>query len=362
MNRHYEPIPIPFKQRLRELRVRVLPILVFLGVGIIVFQLWTDNVSSPGLIGEVVADYSTVASPGDGVLINFYYDRFDRIDQGQLIGQVMQKDSLILNAQLNEVLAEIELIEHSLEPGSGGQRSAINFEELKIEEIQIRIDFARITLQRERTKAEYNRVAELHARELVSDQEYEMIRTELNLLTVQADEKRELIEYLAGRLEELETIGRYGALADRDPLLAAIKVQEQRMETILAESAPVPIYAPISGVISEVLHKQGEYVTTGNQIMQIESNEPAYIVGYVRQPITIEPYTGMQVEVRTRKPGRNFFVSTIEQVGGHIRLIDDQLQRPGAIFESGLPVKISVNHIDDNRLYPGEMVDIVLRQ
>ena len=361
MSKRYTPIPVSFKQRLKELRVKALPLVVFIIAGISVYSLWTDKVSSPGLIGEVVAGHSAVSSPKSGFLMNFYYDRFDVVQQGQLMGQIMQADSLILNARLDLVRAEIDYLRESLDPIIGEQRNLLNFEDLKLEQIQARISLARAELERQQTLANFNRVADLHERGLVSDQEFETIRTELDLLTVQSDEMRELIEYLSVRIAEIEEMSGFRNRADRDPVLAAIKVQEQRMETILAESAPVPLYAPISGIISQVWHKQGEYVAEGTSILHIESREPAFIVGFVRQPFSIQPYSGMEVEVRTRKPGRAFFNSNIEQVGGHIRLIEDNLQRPGAFFESGLPVKIHIHNRNEIPLTPGEIVDIVMR-
>jgi multidrug resistance efflux pump len=361
MNRRYQPVPIPFKQRLREARVRLLPLLVFVAVGIAVYHLWTDQVSSPGLIGEVVADHSSVSSPQNGILINFYYDRFDMVEEGQLIGQIMQKDSLVLHAELDVIRSEIELIREGLEPVTDEQRNRINLEDLKIEEIQTRISLARTELEQQQVMADYNRIAELRKRDLVSEQEYELAKTELDLLDVQVDEYRELVGYLGDRIGEIEEFTGYTTRTDRDPVMAAIRVQEQRMESVLAQSAPIPLYAPISGIISDVLHKQGEYVNAGASILQIESKEPAYIVGYVRQPFTVEPHAGMEVQVRTRKPGRDFFTSRIDHLGGHMRLIEDNLQRPGAIYESGLPVRIAITETDEINLTPGEIVDIVLR-
>ena len=114
MKKTYEPIPIPLKQRLRELRVRALPVFVFIGVGIAVIFLWTDKVSSPGMIGEVIADRSVISSPDNGTLINFYYEPFDYVEEGQLLGQILRQDTLLLSARLNLIHSEIDLIQEGL--------------------------------------------------------------------------------------------------------------------------------------------------------------------------------------------------------------------------------------------------------
>ncbi len=358
----YEPIPIPLKQKLRELRVKVLPLLVFVISGFIIASLWSSQVSTPGMIGEVVSDSSRVASPDDGMLINFYYEPYDYVESGQLLGQIYRSDSLLVNAMIDEVKAEIDLISESLDMTTGEQRARIDLEDLKIEEINTRISLAETELTRSRVRSEFNRVSELWERELISEQEYEMTETELEMLNVQVSEYEALLTYLNESIEELEEFSGYLTRGDRDPVMAAIKIQEQRIQTILAEYAPIPVYASLSGVISRVNFNTGEFVRMGEEILKIESQEPNYIVGYMRQPFSVEPVPGLEVEVRTRRAGRAFFNSTIEEIGGHIRLVDPHLQRPGAIFETGLPVKISVANRGEIELNPGEIVDIVVRR
>lgn len=361
MAKQFEPIPIPLKQRLRELRVRVLPIVVFLCVGAAVIYLWRDSINSPTMIGQVVGQRAAISSPVDGTVINFYYEPFTEVEQGQLLGQVLPQDSLLLRAQLDLIRAEIERIEQTREPVLEEQRVRLNLEELKIEQMETRISLAQARLQQSQAQAEFDRAEDLWERDLISQQLYESEETALELLNVQVEEYQNMLDFYADRISEIEEFTSYRDRSDRNPVLAAIKVQEQQMEAILAEFAPTPIYAPISGVISSVQHAGGEFVTRGDSILVIESRRPDYIVGYVRQPFSRTPEAGMEVQVRTRKSGRFFFRSRIEEVGGHVRLIQRNLQRPGAIFESGLPVKIAMADSIDTGLTPGEIVDIVLR-
>lgn len=356
----YEPIPIPLKQRLRELRVRVLPFLVFMLSGFIVVMLWSEKERSPGLIGKVVADASTISSPANGTLINFYYNAFDYVEEGQLLGQINRTDSLLLNARLDELRAEIDLITESLDLTSGEQRTRINLEELKVDEINTRILLARSELNQNRAQSNFQRAAELYRQDLISEWEYEEAETELELLNGEVRDYTNLIQFLSERISDLEVFTGYDSRNARDPILAAIRIQEQRMETIIAETAPIPVYATQSGVISSLISKSGEYVRTGDEILRIESRDPSYIIGYIRQPFRVEPQTGTEVQIRSRKAGRDFFNTQIEAVGGQITLIDNQLQRPGVMLESGLPVRISLAGKGNIDLTPGEIVDIVI--
>lgn len=357
----FEPIPIPRKQRLREFRVRVLPIIVFLCVGVAVIYLWRDTTSHPTLIGQVVGDRAAISSPVDGTLINFYYDEFNEVQQGQLLGQVFPRDSVFLRAQLDLIQSEIDRIQQTREPVLEEQRVRLNLEELKINQMETRISLAQAQLLRQQAEAEYERFEDLWNRDLISRQRFDSVETKLQLFEVQVDEYQNMLDYYSDRIVEIEEYTSYADRRDRNPVLAAIKVQEQQMEAILAEFGPTPFYAPISGVISSVQNRTGEFVSRGDSILVVESRVPKHIVGYVRQPFAQTPEVGMNVQVRTRKADRTFFESTIEEVGGHIRLLQRNIQRPGAIFESGLPIKIAMADSIDVQLMPGELVDIVLR-
>ena len=360
MAKQFEPIPIPWKQRRRELRVRLLPVLVFLCVGVVVAYLWRDTTSRPTLIGQVVGERAAISSPVDGTIINFYYESFDNVKEGDLLGQVFPRDSVYLKAQLDLVRAEIEQIKQSREPVLAEQRVRLDLEGLKINQMETRISLTQARLQKQQAESEFERFEDLWNRDLISDQRFDSVRTKLELFNVQVREYENILEYYAERIGEIEEYTSYGNRADRNPVLAAIKVQEQRMEAVLAEFGPAPFYSPISGVISSVQNRQGEFVTRGDSLLVIESRKPTHIVGYVRQPFAQTPEVGMGVQVRTRKAGRLFFDSIIEEVGGHIQVLQRHLQRPGLTLESGLAVKIAVADSIDTDLRPGEIVDIVL--
>lgn len=360
MAKKFEPIPIPWKQRLREIRVRFVPVLVFVCVGAAVIYLWRDTTSHPTLIGQVVGNKATVSSPVDGTLINFYYDEFNEVSEGQLLGQVFPRDSVFLKAQLDLIRAEIDRIRQTHEPVLEEQRVRINLEELKISQMEARISLAQARIQEQQAKAEYERFEDLWNRDLISRQRFDSVQTKLTLFEVQVDEYQNILGYYENQIQEIEEYTSYSDRGDRNPVLAAIKVQEQQMEAILAEFGPAPFYAPISGVISSIQNAGGEFVSRGDSILVIESRTPTHIVGYVRQPFSQIPEVGMNVQVRTRKADRTFFDSTIEEVGSHVRLLQRNLQRPGAIFESGLPIKIAMADTANVQLIPGELVDIVL--
>ncbi|REL38343.1 hypothetical protein DYD21_06980 [Rhodohalobacter sp. SW132] len=357
----YEPIPIPWKQRLREIRVRFLPLIVFLCVSTAVYFLWEDRVQSPGAIGEVVADTRTVSSPARGRLAGFSFLEFDEVREGDFLGEIITTDPIRAEAQIEVLRSEVEYIRQSLEPVIDEERNRLNVQDLRVDMMQQRIQLAEAQLQYRQSAADFNRIEQLYERGLSSEQEYELALLQMETDETRVEQTELLIEDIAESLQEIREFGEYSTQTDRNPMAASIEMQNRRIESLERELEPRRIYAPGNGVVSLIYHRSGEYVDAGVPILKIEEKEPAYIVGYIRQPFTVEPEVGMEVEIRTRKPGRDFVRSHITRLGGHMRLIEQHLQRPGAIYESGLPVQIALDqNLEELTFTPGEIVDIVL--
>src|SRR5690625_6628803 len=140
MKKQYEPIPVPFKQRFNQFRVRILPLIIFIITILAVISLWKDRISTPGFIGEVVADYSTVSSPGHGTIIHFLHEPFDSVEKGEILVYLAPKSSVLLNVQLNLIQSEMNYIRESMERLMNLQRNRVNTECLRIEEIETQID------------------------------------------------------------------------------------------------------------------------------------------------------------------------------------------------------------------------------
>ncbi|TVR35777.1 MAG: hypothetical protein EA390_01265 [Balneolaceae bacterium] len=356
----YKPIPIPWKQRFRELRVRVLPIIVFLSVTLGVYFLWDERVQSPGMIGEVVADKAIISSPERGLLTRFTAEQFDDVLAGDLLGEVIIADPERVQAQMNVILGEIELIRQSLDPVIDEERNRLNRQGLNVDLMEQRIALAEARLNYRQSLADFNRTVRLFDQGLASDQDFELAQLELDTNKVRVEQIEQLVEELEESLKVSRSFGGFTTLTERDPVEASIQLQNRKLEALEKELQPRQIYSPKSGVVSRVFHRTGEFVEAGSIILEVEERRPSYIVGYVRQPFTVEPEVGMQVEIRTRKPGRDFVMSHITKLGGHFTLIDAHLQRPGSIYESGLPVRISLAENDEIHFTPGEIVDIVM--
>jgi multidrug resistance efflux pump len=291
-------------------------------------------------------------------LTDFNWSPFEEVDKGDTLTTIVRSDSSYLQARLDLISAMIMQIEQGMEPVINRQRNIIDYENLKLDNLQQRIDLASSRIREQQLKSEFERAQRIYELDGLSESELERIRSDYQIVQTEVEQRAEVVDTLAGRLKEIEKyiIGEDAGT----PLSAAVEVYEKELKVVEEELKPRTIFAPMSGVISKIYKGNGQYTRAGEPILSIESSEPSYILGYVRQPFDIVPKIGMEVQVRTRKPSRDFFKSYITRIGAQIRPMGAELRRPGINTESGLPVQISIENAEDLRLYPGEVVDIVL--
>lgn len=82
------PIPIPFALRWREFRIRALPPLVYLGSVAIAAILWTKQVATTSLPGQVEAVAAQVGGPKAGMLPELDYRGFQVAGKGDPTARV----------------------------------------------------------------------------------------------------------------------------------------------------------------------------------------------------------------------------------------------------------------------------------
>jgi multidrug resistance efflux pump len=144
------------------------------------------------------------------------------------------------------------------------------------------------------------------------------------------------------------------------PLRGAIAVQEANLRLAEAELQPIVLTSPITGSVSKIDKLEGSTVGANDPIVTVASPKVDYILGYVGQPLRIEPVLGMKVEVRSRGLNRTVTYARITHIGSQIELFNAPLRARGMgnAQERGLPIAVSVPA--DLKLRPGELVDITL--
>ena len=122
---------------------------------------------------------------------------------------------------------------------------------------------------------------------------------------------------------------------------------------------PIALTSPLEGVVTKISKIPGEIVAAGEPILTISAPQPDRIIGFLRQPMIIEPKEGMVVEVRPRARIKGTFESRIEKIAPQLAPIRGSLLPVGQTrLELGLPIIIAMP--DKLKLYPGEIVDLTI--
>lgn len=355
-----DPIQVPFKQRWRDIRTRFVPVIVFGIVLIAVLVLWGERTQQSSFIGKVMADTAYVSSPLSGLVTGFTLQEFDNVEAGDVIAVVMVADSALLNAQMNVFKTQIDLLRATQDPLSDVQRNLIDRISLELDVLNERLELESLALRKVQMERMNERVQELHRRNLISAQALEDSTLELELVRTAFTAKEKLIRQMEREMDRLSTYQDGVTQSASDPIRAGVAALEAEMEAVYQEFKPIILKAPISGSVAKVYVRNGANLNGGDPLLMLASPTPTHIIGYIRQPVTVRPYIGMEVELRTRTYPKSIAPAIIRNVGAQIMVYDATLQRGSGFIESGIPVRIGLDGLDHLHLIPGEIVDILV--
>ncbi|MCI0746564.1 MAG: hypothetical protein L0Y58_14280 [Verrucomicrobia subdivision 3 bacterium] len=347
------PIPTPVAQRWREFRIQVLPLIIFVVVLLAVTFLWRNFVAPSGIVGEVEAIKADVISLQDGTVARLSVDRFERVEVGQEIGEIVITSDDVRKASMATIQNDLRIME--LRIGLDQHRNEQNYHQMKLSVFEQRVELAADKASLIQASNSFRRASEQHSLQpkLISDDEYDLSKASFERLQVSVDERTKLIEELGAALQKLEPT----VTAEVDPVEEAVKSQLAELEATLK---PVTLKAPMTGVISMIYHRPGEKVVRGVPILTITAPYSDRIVGYMRQPINIRPTTNDTVVVRTRTQKRQVADAKILRVGTQMEMINPALLSTDSNrLEVGLPILVTLP--DGMQLVPGEYVDLSIR-
>ena len=367
-----EKIPIPLSRRWREVRIRLVPLLTFLGVSLIVAWLWKERSDAATISGHVVGVQAEIRSPESGTLAQLSVRDFDRVEAGDLLGMLVVTDPAILQAELAVVLAEIELLRLTMDPVAAQQRNLLSYTSLQLDLAEHRARLAMAQLRKNQVGQDLGRLENLLKDALATQQAVEQARTEFDVLAEEVAALSELVSSTDERLRSVPMEELSKRWKQESPLAAAITVQQRVLDQLQAEHMPRSIRAPVGGQIMHLRASNGSFVDQGDVLMHVYSQVPDYILAWVWHPVPFTPQEGMQVLVRRQHRGGGEALREIEQVGVRLELAEQttpnlvdralegvgQPSRSGLPGQPGLPVRIALS--GDLDLRPGEVVDLRL--
>jgi len=350
-------IPTPFSTIWREVRIRVIPLFVFAGVGVACYYLWGQmgrGSSVPG-VGEGVR--SIVASPYVGILQQVYVEPFQWVEQGQPLARIAPTDP---QAKLDLLQSELQLTRIRLEPSQSDQ-NAVSYERLRFDKDRLVQELAVAKVQLETAESALRRNQTLVKDKYVSQDVYELSLGARNVYQTEVTTKSNALRETETRMAQLRSLGEPQSPGTNLNTIELIARLESRLAAAETNWSPITLVAPISGMVQTIYRHSAEYVVEGEPLMTINSARSDRVVAYLRQPYPLDPEIGMEAEILTRTRKRQRFTSKISEIGAQIETITNSLAfiKQGSMVDEGLPVVFPVPM--DAHIRPGEIVDVVLR-
>ena len=349
-------IPTPPGTRWREIRFKYVPLLVFLGTAVLIWQFWANLPPSTGVRGIGEGAVSLLASPADGYMQDVAVGNRGRIEAGNAIVTIVPFDP---RARMDLFQAQLQISRLTMEP-SLVDRNAVNYEQLRFDALRLKsqLEMARQNLQYAETMLPRHEA--LLKERLISQDIYDTTLKNRNFYRAEVQETGKALKQIEERIEQLRPIAE-SAVGGTNLMQTMLPQLEHQMSAVETNWNPITLTAPISGEVS-LIRQEREFVRVGEPILTINSDRSDKIVAYLKQPIPFEPEVGMQVEVvtRGRKPLR--FVTEVAQIGARVEVITNAIAYlpAGAVVDSGLPVILPVP--PDIQVRPGEVVDVEWRR
>jgi multidrug resistance efflux pump len=315
------PIPTPLSARWHEFRVRFGPIVFFIilvsGAGL----LWQRVSGSYTLLGLGEGVRSLVSSPYAGLIQELKVNPFQMVNQGDPIIVVRPVDP---RAPLDLLQSELVLERMRNQP-SLAEENAMSYERIRVELLRNKSELAMARANLELAENQVRRNAPLYKERLVSEDVYDQSLKARDLYRAEVEEKAKAVAEIECRMEGLRSLG--------DPQVAVSDGRQsarlERLEAMQAAAAtnwsPITLTAPISGMVSLVFRQPGEHLVEGEPLVVINSQWSDRVVGYLRQPYSVDPKVGMKVRVTTRNRQRQEFQTEISKIGAQIEVITNSL-------------------------------------
>ncbi|MGZ8899956.1 MAG: HlyD family secretion protein [Limisphaerales bacterium] len=356
-------IPTPPGQKWREFRIRYLPLLVFFCTVGSISYIWREHVTPPTLVAHVEPVLAYVRTSGDCIVTNLLVEAYQPVRKGETIAEVIITDTRRFDAHFQMLRSQLSLVQLELGTIVDRDRLALDYFNLRTDfQDQIR------TLkeaQAELPFAEYNvnLSSNLVGNGLVTQFDHQGYLQRMAVLKADIEVLSKTVADLEQTLDSLKFAAQGNTNSNARSLgnvLADLEQQRIALETMA--TTPVALPSPMDGVVSFIHARPGESVMGGEPVVTISASESTRIVGYLRQPLALQPQSGMPCEIRTRSWKRLQSEAVILAVGAQFETITNiSLLRPDQMPEIGLPIAISIPESLRDHLRPGEVVDVTVR-
>jgi multidrug resistance efflux pump len=356
------PIPSPPGTAWREFRINVVPVAAFVAVlGATIFT-WRHYVGPSPLVGEVEAIRTIIASPQAGRVIQLQAGHLEHVSPGQPLVQLLTTDPKVLEANIAVSRARIELARINVDPTLRRENNLISYTRLRLDWLQRRAELAETRVRLGYYESALDRVQRFYndfTNRFTSPLDLDIAKRDVEVAKATMAAQVRLVSDIEESMKSVEPDEGKLDTEVSASVRATIAVEEAQLRLIEAQLAPVTLTADREGVVSIVHRHAGESVLAGDPILTISSISSDRIVGFIRQPLRIEPRKGMELDVRPRSFDRKAGRGRIISVGTQMEPILPELlpNSAGRVGERGLPIIVTLPL--GMKLIPGEFVDLL---
>jgi multidrug resistance efflux pump len=357
----YTPIPIPLRLRWRYFRTRFLPAIVFAAAVIAAALVWEKKSLPAVMVGEVYAPHGIVAASVPGIIEEFNLQLYHEVRAGDVIGRVRTVPAGQAGQALAALRAEIAMIKLGAgDPVLDQQRNALSWHALRRDWMLARSELALLRVQRRQAELEFRRFQTLEGSGAASQTDFEQSRSLVEGLTEEEEEKEKLTAYLERAVSDATSAAGEEPFSLESGMTASLDWKEAELALREEELKPVPLVAPFDGRVTVVHRRQGDFVNLGEAVIEVGASRPDFIIGYVKQPVSVPLEVGMEIEVAKRSGVVNAARASLVSIGPRFETLGGAFQRPVPVIaeERALPLLISLP--EGLPLRPGEIVDLRL--
>lgn len=370
-------VRIPLSRRWQIWRRRVLPLAVWLtavGVAMHLMNQQTQRLDIPAVLDTSTTSIIPLV---DGSIYSLNVDLYDTVTAGQVVGLL---DDATIRAELMAAERELDRLHSTLTATAQTTRRERRTLEQQEEddlrrfiqaEEQARLDLLdRIVTQEadmatlQRLKAQLDRLEPLESDYTIDYLTIENLRRQLETLKTKVEENKEAIRVAREQLQE-KTWRRqerenmlhpdYDPSVVLQPLRDAIQVQQAAIEQISARREQLVLKSPLSGKVTQMLHRSGESVMAGDPLLMISSPQSSRLIAYVDEETVGHISVGQPVEVYSHHQPQDIFEGKVVKISAAMEELPIRLRQNPIMPQWGLPVMIGQipEEIVTNS-YPGE--------
>jgi len=350
-----EPIPSPPGHLVREFCHRALPVLTFIAAGVGAAFLWNQRFVGTLLQGEVEPIRANVTALEGGTISALHVQRWQEVTNQQPIATIQVIDADAVGRSVDVLRSELQVLRSRM--ALDESRNEQSVETLRVRWMEARVALATSRVALGNAERELQRNKQLFNQRILSESQLDSAQTLRDALELEVNERTQLADGIGESLKRLDAT----VQKDRGETMGVLERSLAAQESEIAHQGTQILRAPMAGIVRTLDTIPGERVASGAIVAEITSPKSKRIVGFIRQPLILEPRPGMVVEIRTRGATRQVGQSRISEVGADLELINSPLRLRGFdnATERGLAFMVPLP--PELRVLPGELVDLMVQ-